>query len=115
MSFWFYRKDKDGKKMLTSVSVPLPLVMPFIALFFAVFGPFLFSDDLRAKATRFTILVVIGFLSFVASKVPQFRRGEWFTWGMRYMGIGTKTLYVLGYVLMALGILGVLALYRGTA
>jgi hypothetical protein len=110
MSFWFYGKDKDAKRTLTSVSVAYESVIALVVALFALAAPFMRSGDLRGKTIPFAILVVAGFVSLTASKIPQFQRGEWHTWGMRYMGTGGRVLYVLGYVLMVLGILGILAL-----
>ncbi len=115
MSFWFHRKDKDGKETITSVSVPIPLIMVLFPLFAIIVGPVLLAGDLRAKALQFSFVVVAGFISFFVSKVPQFKRGERFTWGTRHMGFGTKTLYVLGYILMLFGIVKILSLYWSTA
>jgi len=62
-----------------------------------------------------TVLVAMGFASFLGSKVPQSKCGEWFVFGIKYMGLGSKVFYVLGYALMIIGLAGILAIYKDTA
>jgi hypothetical protein len=40
LSFWIYRKSKDGKKSLFAVDINFPLIIMIVALLFALIVPY---------------------------------------------------------------------------
>ena len=106
MSFWIYGRRKHGKETVTSVSIPLELVLVFLGMLFFMFLPGIFAmKDIDPSYRRNVFLVAAGFLVFATAKILQFQRGIWVSWGMQRMPLLGKLLYVSGYMAMGLGIM----------
>ena len=103
MSIWIYRKNKTGKKSVTTISGPLFLIMVFI-LYMGSFIAIAVQRGIDPIFFTCLYLAGIGFVFFVISKISQFSRGVWNSWGMKEMPIIGKAFYVAGYCLMAFGI-----------
>lgn len=113
MSFWIYGKDKNGRQSVKSVYVSIELIMVGLACVFGLIGPKMLFSDLSTKLLIASAMVAVGYMSILGSKIPQLRRGGWYVFGMKYMGLGSKVFYVLGYALMIIGLSGMFAMYRG--
>ena len=103
MSIWIYRKNKTGKKSVTTISGPLFLIMVFIIYTGSLTAIFIQKGIDPIFFTCF-YLACIGFIFFVISKILQFSRGVWNSWGMKEMPIMGKVFYVAGYCFMVFGI-----------
>lgn len=112
MSFWIYGKDKDGKRTVKSVTIPPEIIITLLALLSALIVPYLLLNDVGKILTSSFYLIATGFVMFAFAKVIQFQKGAWISWGMKLMPLPGKILYVLGYVLMTIGILIIIALYK---
>lgn len=105
MSFWIYRKNKEGKREVYSVTIPFELLMIAFGLLAAIFIPRYIINPGHALKDSF-LIVVVGFVLFAISKVSLYRKGIWNSWGARLMDKPYRFLYRFGYLLMALGIFG---------
>jgi hypothetical protein len=108
MSWWTYKKDKDGKVYLISSDITFVMfpIMLFMALFVAIF----FANP--TGTVRF--LLWSGLSCLLAAKVSLFRRGIWSSWGPGQMTKPWSRVYTVGYVLIGVGTLMTIAAYRST-
>jgi hypothetical protein len=111
MSWWIYKKNKDGKVHLIAADVPLLSAMMLVALIAALFYPFLIRLNPKAMIQFFFLA---GFLCLLAAKVSLFKRGIWFSWGPGQMTQLCAWVYKIGYTLMGIGALMTIAAYRAT-
>ena len=97
-----------------------------IGLFALVFGVPLFATvvgcfvPLLVDAPFISVLIMLlswvaGFSLFLKAKISLIRRGKPVSFGARHMSQENRTCYILGYVLMGVGLcfsLGIMAAYR---
>jgi hypothetical protein len=106
MSWWIYKKDKDGKTSIyTEPVLPVELIMIFVGLLMAMVGPRYFHNSTQLGIDSLT-LTILGFALLFISKITLFRRGIWNSWGAKLMSKPFKYIYWSGYILIGLGILG---------
>ena len=111
MSFWYYRKAKDGKSSVYSITVPLELIFLLVGLLFGILSPRYFMDS-RQFGFDSIILIILGFSLFFVSKASLFIQGIWNSWGPKMMRKQFKWAYYSGYMLMISGSLGSLLFYQ---
>jgi len=102
-----------SKRYFWIIDIEPFFLLMVLALLAAVFFPRWFHSPF-AVAKDAAVLVALGFLCVLGAKASLFRRALWVSWGPRQMTVWWSRLYKLGYVLMGLGILLVLAAYRST-
>jgi hypothetical protein len=79
MSWWTYKKDKDGKVYVTSMDITSWFVLFMVVgpILFMVIGP-LFAGQFFVNPTgTIRFLLWGGFLCLLAAKISLFRRGVW--------------------------------------
>jgi hypothetical protein len=103
MSFWIQTKGKDGRKRFVGIDFPFSLVIILPCLLAAILIPFFWEQSLRYGAHSIG-LIVTGVISLAISKVNQFRKGKWFTWGMKDMPKPLRVFYYLGCGLISVGL-----------
>ena len=94
MSWWFVRRDQDGRRALWAVDVEPMAVISALAILAAVLS-------LNGLAC-FTLLGV-GFMCFLIAKLSVVRRSVRISWGSRLMAPRYARLYRAGYLLMVAG------------
>jgi len=100
MSFWFYKK---GRAYSASIPVEFLLAVTCIT---AVVVISRYAARPQRIFTDAVVVLVIGFFLFLVSKIHQFSKGHGLnTWGRKDMKKPYRWLYVLGYVLMGIGVL----------
>ena len=110
MSFWVEGTDQKGRRVVWAIDVamlPIVFVLGFIATLYAprmLAGPLLVAKDGSA-------VVLVGFACFAVAKLSVIRRGIWTSFGSQAMTKWWKRLYRVGYALMALGVVLVMAAY----
>ncbi len=110
MSFWWSKKEKDGKRSIYAIDVPFQLIIMFLGLVLALFAPALIGRQLPTRtlnADGFYILAG-GFLLLFISKLSLLKKGIWTSWGPKPMSRSYKFFYLLGYGLMVLGVIRIL-------
>jgi len=112
MSIWWHSKNKSGKGTVTSVSIPFPLIFVFIACVIALFVPSMYSNPYSLIYKKYLYIVGVGFLLFFISKLFQYKKGIWTSWGMVDMPTFGKVCYLLGYALMIFGIINLIILLQ---
>ena len=88
---------------MTTISGPLFLIMVFI-LYVGSLIAVVLQRGIDPIFFACFYLAGIGFVFFIISKLFQFSRGVWNSWGMKEMPIIGKALYVAGYCFMVFGI-----------
>jgi|GEM_PF-2292231 len=111
MSFWYYKKEKGGKTSLTAVDIPVLLIMSILGFFVALVGPRIFGSPSQLVIDAFHIIAV-GFSLLFISKVSMFMKGIWVSWGYSRMPKLFKLFYMLGYILIGIGLFGFLVVYK---
>jgi hypothetical protein len=107
MSWWTYKKDKDGNFCVTSNDV----ITAFTFLVFLSAPLFAFLYFINPSGIA-RLLLWVGFFCLLTAKVSLFRQGVWNSWGPGQMTKWWSRIYKLGYVLIGLGAVVTLALYR---
>jgi hypothetical protein len=107
MSFWIYRKDKDGRPFVYSVTVPFETILIALGLIACFLAPRCMHNSMQVFKDAW-VLTLIGFSLFVLSKLSLFRQRIWNSWGTRQMSKPFKWLYRMGYTFMTIGLLGIL-------
>ena len=115
MSIWIYGKNKDGKNTVTSISIPYELIIVLIGLIVSLIAPSIFSKDTHAITKESLYFMGIGFILFSIAKLSLFQKGVWISWGMHMMSLPFKLLYVFGYILMGIGAMIAIILYKTIA
>lgn len=108
MSWWVYRRDKEGRRELWAIDVDLMSIVFVLGLIVMLYAPRLMSGP-STVASDGKVVLVVGFAFFLLSKLSVLRRRIWVSWGPGMMTKWWGRLYKLGYVLMALGAIMVLA------
>jgi hypothetical protein len=114
MSFWIYRKDKEGKSAVYSVNIPIELLIIIIGILAAFILPRYMFDSTQIGKDSLSI-AGLGFVLFFISKISLFKKRIWNSWGPRLMSKPFKVAYSIGYVLIALGVFGSLLFYSLTS
>ena len=105
MSIWINRKNKNHKSSIYSVSIPIEFLIIFLGLLASIFAtryifhPEQFRDDS-------IVIMLLGFILFIISKISLFTKGIWNSWGTSKMKKHFKWIYRCGYLLMIIGIIG---------
>ena len=110
MSFWIYKKEKDGRTSVTSVTVPIEMLI----IIFGMISVFLMPRYLHHSgqfAKDMLSVAAFGFFLFCVSKISLFYRGIWNSLGPKHMKKPFKFLYKSGYLFMAVGFIGGVLLY----
>ena len=105
MSWWTYQTDNNGKTYYVSNDTTGPFFLSLILLG-VLFGYYLANPN---GTVRF--LLWTGFLCILAAKVSLFARGRWISWGPRKMTIWWSRLYKLGYLLLGISVVLIIAAY----
>lgn len=118
MSQWSSIKEKDGAKSTILVDMP-PFVFIIIVFIAAYTIPhFLSTPDITVKkdvtisaisALPFIVCFVlmgIGLVLFVVSKISVFKKGLLLSFGYKSMKPLYRALYIVGYLLMAISSVG---------
>ncbi len=104
MSWWFYKRGRDGKRELWAVDIyPLIPIMVIACLFAMILlkpNPLAFVTVLVSLSG---LLGVCGFVCLLLSKISLFRQGIWISWGTKPMSERNARLYRIGYVLLIIG------------
>jgi len=107
MSFWIYRKNKDGKVNIFAAEVPIMLVVMVLGLLASFLGPAAYETS--HNPSRLLIYCIsfigIGFSCILVAKVSLFRKGIWCSWGGSLMSKPFRIVYKCGYTFLVLGIL----------
>ena len=113
MSFWFYKKGPEGKKDLYLIDIPITFLTVMVGMIAALTIP----RYLRMPSRLFSdgaCLIGAGFILFLTAKCSLFMQGIWVSWGYRLMKRPFKMAYILGYSLIAIGILLILMGFKGS-
>lgn len=105
MSYWLYRKGKDGKTYTYSVTVPIEMIIIIIAIIVCHLVPRYINNSVQVGKDSLT-LCLIGFTLFTVSKISLFRRGIRNSWGTDQMNNTFRWLYKAGYTFMIIGLAG---------
>jgi hypothetical protein len=108
MSIWIYRKNREGKKEIYSMSIPFGPLLILLGFLLAIIIPRLMKPSQYLKESSF--IVAVGFMLVLISKISLFRKGIWNSWGPKLMDKPYRILYKCGYVLVGIGIISCLFL-----
>jgi len=95
VSFWLYRKNKEGKKELYIVDFPFMLLVVVLGLFIGLFVPRYMHDAPSIFQSSINFLIT-GVCILAVSKTPNFIKGKWASWGSREMNQVCKFFYYTG-------------------
>ncbi len=109
MSFWSYKRDKSGKKILWQIDFDPMIIMIVIGLLAALIGPSLFLNPSIIKMFPFGFLTA-GLACLIISKISLYKKGIWFSFGPGLMTKGYAILYKVAYVLLGAGVILLLLL-----
>jgi hypothetical protein len=110
MSLWLYKRDKSGKKILWQIDFEPLSIMVVLGLLAALIGPSIFRNPSIIIFFPFA-LVTVGFACLIISKISLYKKGIWFSCGPGFMTKGYAKLYKVGYLLLGVGTLLLLALF----
>lgn len=113
MSFWYHKKEKDGKRSLIAADIPVELIVFMIGLLAALLIPRYARNQAQIAIDRFYIIAA-GFILLLISKSSLFTKGIWNSWGPAKMSKPFKLIYVFGYIIIGIGVFGIL-LFLGKA
>jgi hypothetical protein len=102
MSYWFYKKDKCGKKDLYAVDFPYVAIMPFLGMLAALLIPHYLNLNNLIKDCFY--LISVGFFLLLISKISLFSKRVWNSWGPKHMSKTFRLLYITGYILIGIGV-----------
>lgn len=111
MSFWIYKKDKNGKTILWLIDVPFSLLMLFTAFLAALIGPKLYGNPSIILWLPFA-LSAAGVVLLLISKLSLYGKGIWISFGPKQMSKKYASIYKAAYVLIGLGVLLLLAIWN---
>ena len=106
MSWWSYEKDASGRVIY--VASDYSGIYFFLLILIAIGSLLYFVNP--TGTVRF--LLWSGFSCILMAKLSLFHRGIWNSWGTRQMTVRWARLYKLGYALIVLGIVLIIAAYR---
>ncbi|MDA8240093.1 MAG: hypothetical protein M0Z67_06955 [Nitrospiraceae bacterium] len=110
MSLWWYKRDKSGNKILWQIDYDPMIIMVVIGLLAAIIGPSLFRNPSIIIEFPF-VLLAVGLACLIISKISLYRKGIWCSFGPGFMTKGYAKLYKVGYLLLGVGTLVLLALF----
>lgn len=113
MSIWFYKKRPEGRKDLYLIDIPITFLTVIVGLAAALTIP----RYLRMPSRLFSdgaYLIGAGFILFLISKLSLLMQGIRVSWGYRLMKRPFKMAYILGYSLIAIGLLLILIGLKGS-
>lgn len=84
MSIWVYRKEKDGKKSIYSISIPFEAILFILGMIAALLVPGIIRNPPKSVPDSIGI-TILGFVLFLISKISLFVRGIWNRWGTKNM------------------------------
>ncbi len=114
MSLWFRIRDKDGSVHHVSIPFEPLLFVALVGISVAILLPFLqmFRAAVVTSPVSTSIacasLLMVGFAFFALAKVSVIRAGHLVSFGPRKMSRMMRSLYYVGYVLLAVGTVTVL-------
>ncbi len=110
MSFWWFKRDRNGKKTLWQIDYDPMTFIVIIGLLAAIVGPRLFGN---ASIIIFfpLLLLLAGLTCLIISKISIYKKGIWFSFGSGHMSKGYAALYRAAYVMLGVGVLFLLLLY----
>lgn len=112
MSFWIYKKDKNGKTILWQIDVEFTLLMMILLAFLAAFiGPTLHRNPSIILWLPF-ITLAIGFVLLFISKLSLYSKGIYRSFGPSQMTKTYATLYKASYILLSLGVLVLILIWN---
>lgn len=111
MSLWLSKKDKSGKKILWQIDFDPMIILVVIGLIAALIGPSLFRNPSIITIFPFGLLSA-GLACLIISKMSLYKRGIWFSFGPGHMTKGYAKLYKVGYFLLGVGTLLLLAVFN---
>jgi glucan phosphoethanolaminetransferase (alkaline phosphatase superfamily) len=111
MSFWWYRRDKSGKRYLWQIDYDPMIVLVVIGLIVAIIGPSLLRNPSIIIFFPFFLLIA-GLACLVISKISLYKKRIWFSFGSGLMSKGYANLYKVAYVLIGVGVLLMLLLFN---
>ena len=113
MSWWIYKKDKDGKVYLISTDVTSFILLSLVLL--GLFAAILLPNLLRSSPLGMVQFFLWGgFACLLAANTSLFRQGIWWSWGPGQMSKPWSRVYKIGYILIGLGAVMTIAAYRAT-
>jgi hypothetical protein len=111
MSFWWHKRDKAGRRHLWQIDYDPMIIMLVIGMLAALIAPTLFRNPSIIIFSPFVFLS-IGLFCLIISKISLYRKGIWFSFGPGVMSKGYAKLYKVGYLLLGVGALLLLALFN---
>lgn len=103
MSFWWYKRDKGGKKILWQIEFYPMVFMLIIGMLAALVGPSLYGEPKFIILFPF-LLMFAGLICLIIAKVSLYKKGIWTSFGTKHMSLGYVALYQAAYILMSAGI-----------
>jgi hypothetical protein len=104
MSFWIYRKDKNGKTSLWQIDIYIPFLITLVGLSITLILPKQ-SQMLSFVVWSPFVLLGAGLVLLLISKLSLYRKGIWVSFGSKQMSKTNATLYKTAYVFLGLGVL----------
>ena len=109
MSFWIYRKQPNGQRIIYLVEFPILTVIVVIGLLAALVLPRYLNQPSRLY-TDSAVLISIGFILVLLAKIHLISRGIMVSWGSSLMTRPYRVAYKTGYVLLIIGTIIILTL-----
>ncbi len=103
MSFWWYKRDKNGKNILWQIEFYPMVFMVIIGLLAALVGPRLFGN-LGFIIIFPSLLMFAGLICLIIAKVSLYKKGIWHSFGTKNMSLGCAALYRAAYILLTAGV-----------
>lgn len=104
MSIWLGKPDRNGKRSIYFAEIPYQVLLAvFLAIFVLVLPRYLGRPELVLLDSA--VVMAVGFIMYLASKISLFVKGVWVSWGPGRMAAPFKVLYLLGIALIVLGAL----------
>jgi hypothetical protein len=111
MSFWWYKRDNNGKRILWQIDCDPMIILVVFGLLVAMVGPPVFS---RPSLIFPIVIVVTGLACLTISKISLYNKGIWLSFGPGQMSKGYAMLYKVGYFMLVVGTMLLLALLHGS-
>ena len=104
MSFWIYKKDKNGKTVLWQIDIAIPFLITLLGLLITLILPRQ-SEMLSFIVWLPFVLSGAGLVLLILTKISLYRQGIWVSFGCKQMSKTNAALYKAAYVLLGLGVL----------
>jgi hypothetical protein len=99
MSFWIYKKDKNGKAIVWQIDIAIPLVMVLLGLLAALIIPKTLENPSFLVWLPLA-LASAGFILLLISKISLYRKGIWSSFGSKQMSRKYASIYKTAYILL---------------